>query len=132
MDDSLVSRLAEKAVKCEKCKFVFSVAAFKEHTCAEKENQFEKNLEAEHRYYVDGRIVTRKFVKAGDPKKSKFKFKCEDCENWYCYEALDIHHCFKDTETFRPNKNGKYQCDVCDVELPRSAAVRHYKNFHHR
>ena len=31
--DTLITKLAEKAVKCEKCKFAFSVAAFKEHTC---------------------------------------------------------------------------------------------------
>ena len=132
--DTLITKLAEKAVKCEKCKFAFSVAAFKEHTCFDKKKKIEE--EAEHRYYVDGRIVTRKFFK-GDPtsKRSKqghFKFKCEDCENWYCYEALDFHHCFKDTETFRPNENGKYECDICGFELPRSAAVRHYNNFHHR
>ena len=130
--DNLMAKLAEKAVKCEKCKFSFSVAAFKEHTCFDKNNKKKKSDEEnEHRYFVDGRIVTRKLFKE-DPKRPQFKFKCEDCEKWFCYKTLDIHHCFKDSESFQPNKNGKYTCDVCGYELRQTDVVRHYGNRHNR
>ena len=123
--DNISKKLAEKAVRCEKCKFAFSIAAFKEHTCFDKKKK-KSDKEDEHQYYVDGRMLTRKYF------KWRFKFKCEDCENWYCYEDLDFHHCFKDSETFMPNKNGKYQCDICGFELQRLNVVKHYNNYHHR
>ena len=122
--EDLIAKLAEKAVKCEKCKFAFSVAAFKEHTCFDKKKKSDK--EKEHRYYVDGRILIRKVVKENS------KFKCDDCEKWFGYKFLDIHHCFKDSETFQPNKNGKYTRDVCGYELRQTDVVRHYGNRHNR
>ena len=129
--DNIIAKLAEKAVRCEKCKFAFSVAAFKEHTCFDKKKRIDE--EAEHRYYVNGRIVTRKFFKdANKQTRSQFKFKCDDCEKWFGYKALDIHHCFKDLDTFRPNKDGKYNCDVCGYELRQTDVVRHYRNNHNR
>ena len=128
--DNLIAKLAEKAVKCEKCKFAFSVAAFKEHTCYEKKVKKAKE-ETEHKYYIDGRLVTRKYFQSGN-SNSYFKFKCEDCENWFTYESLNLHYCFKDTETLRPNKNGKYPCEICGFEMLRKYVVKHYTSYHHR